>query len=178
MNMIRSLFLGVSLLGAVSATANDQIQVRGPGFYHAVEVGKSPPLIEEAAGVRILGYDPETDPTPAVADRLAVPHRAVSGTASTQRLRPVTPIRYGTGRGYAPGIRYGNGVRYAPRIRYAQGIRYGSGSSYHPGTRYGSGVRYGSGIRYDKIIVYGSDTRYSSNRRYATGVGYNRPAKR
>ena len=160
MNMIRSLFLGVSLLGAVSATANDQIQVRGPGFYHAVEVGKSPPLIEEAAGVRILGYDPETDPPPAVADRLAVPHRAVSGTASTPRPRPVTPIRYGTGRSYAPGIRYGNGVRYA------QGIRYGSGSGYHPGMRYGSGVRYGSG------------TRYSSSRRYATGVGYNRPAKR
>ena len=160
MNMIRSLFLGVSLLGAVSATANDQIQVQGPGFYHAVEVGKSPPLIEEAAGVRILGYDPETDPTPAVADRLAVPHRGVSAAASTPRPRPVTPIRYGTGRGYAPGIRYGNGVRYA------QGIRYGSGSSYHPGMRYGSGVRYGSGIR------------YSSGRRYATGVGYNRPAKR
>ena len=148
MNMIRSLFLGVSLLGAVSATANDQIQVRGPGFYHAVEVGKPPPVIVETGGVRIAGYDPETDPPPAVADRLAVPHRAVSGTASTPRPRPVTPIRYGTGRGYAPGIRYGNGVRYAPRIRYGQGIRYGSGSSYHPGMRYGSGVRYGSGTRY------------------------------
>ena len=47
MNMTRSLFLGMSLLVAGSATANDQIQVRGSGFYHAVEVGKSPPVIAE-----------------------------------------------------------------------------------------------------------------------------------
>ena len=136
MNMTRSLFLGVSLLVAGSVTANDQIQVRGLGFYHAVEVGKSPPLMEEAAGVRIAGYDPETDPPQAIADRLAVPHRAVRAAASTPRPRPVRGIRYGTGRGYAPGIRYGNGVRYAP------GIRYGSGSSYRPGMRYGSGAGY------------------------------------
>ena len=160
MNMTRSLFLGVSLLVAGSATANDQIQVRGLGFYHAVEVGKSPPLIEEAAGVRILGYDPETDPTHATADRHAVPHRAVRAAAATPRPRPVRRIRYGTGRGYAPGIRYGNGVRYSP------GIRYGSRSSYRPGIRYGSGVRYGFGIR------------YGSGRGYAAGVGYNRSAKR
>ena len=96
MNMIRSLFLGVSLLGAVSATANDQIQVRGPGFYHAVEVGKPPPVIVETGGVRIAGYDPETDPPPAVADRLAVPHRAVSGTASNTATAAchTYPLRY------------------------------------------------------------------------------------
>ena len=172
MNMTRSLFLGVSLLVAGSVTANDQIQVRGLGSYHAVEVGKSPALIAEAAGVRILGSDLEPGPPQATADRLAVPHRAVSAAASTPRPRPVRRIRYGTGRGYAPGIRYGNGVRYAP------GIRYGSRSSYRPGIRYGSGVRYGSGIRYDKTIVYGSGVRYGSGRGYAAGAGYNRRAKR
>ena len=148
MNMTRSLFLGVSLLVAGSVTANDQIQVRGLGSYHAVEVGKSPALIAEAAGVRILGSDHESGPPQATADRLAVPHRAVSAAASTARPRPAQRIRYGTGRGYAPGIRYGNGVRY------------------------------GSSIGYDKTIVYGSGVRYGSGRGYAAGAGYNRPAKR